>query len=134
MKITTETPIYYFIKNESNGSFHHIELEAYLEIPQKGNISNFQTLEDIRLFVSKDLDNNEIVSFHYEGGRNDCIGHWANNKEELVKQKESESSIYRFKTTDRETYLNLREEVFKIYLAHPKTDFEKLKVGSEYNF
>ena len=127
MRITKETPIHYFIKDRSNDTWHNLEMESYLEIPQRNGTSKFSRLEGVSLFMSKDQENHEVISFHYDGGRNDCMGHWAKKKQELVKEKESDADIYRFTSTDRETYLKLREEVFKIYLTHPKTDFERLK-------
>ena len=44
MKITEETPIHYFIKDESDKDFYKIELESYLEIPQQAGKSDFKLL------------------------------------------------------------------------------------------
>ena len=133
MKITEHTPIHYFIRNEVNDSFHKIELEAYLEIPQSTDVSKFRCIEDIRLFNSKDMDNHEIITFQCDGGRNTVVHSWANNLKDLVEYKESDASICRFKKTDKESYLILRETVFRIYMSHPKTDFDKLEIGSQFN-
>jgi hypothetical protein len=133
MKITRNTPIHYFIKDESDKSFHKMEAESYLEIPQRDGTSNFKRIEDVRLFIAKDVQDHEIISFQFGGGRNDCMGHWAKNLKDLVESQESDVDIYRFKKVDQKSYLEQRSKIFEIYLNHPKTDYSRLKVGSEYN-
>lgn len=132
MVITKNTPIHYFIKDESCDDWHKIELESYLEVPQGNGTSNFSRLEDISLFISKDLNNHEVVAFRFDGGRNDCMRHWAKNLKDLVSTKEADASICRFKKADQKSYLKMRDLAFDIYLKHPKTDYNRLKIGSEY--
>ncbi|MES2379711.1 MAG: hypothetical protein V4538_01630 [Bacteroidota bacterium] len=132
MKITEHTPIHYFIKEEYNHAFHQIYLYSYLEIPQQDNYSRFKQMEKIRLFFSKDLDNHEVGVFEINFGRNDCMYSGHKTLKELVKQKTSNSSIENFKVANQEQYLALRQKAFDIYLSHPKTNFDKLQIGSEY--
>lgn len=132
MKITEHTPTHYFTKNKSKENFHSMMLEAYLEIPQGDGTSSFRQVEGIRLFISTDMEDSESISFHYDGGRNAVMHHWANNLHELQEQQESDASIYGFKMTTKEKYLSLREKAFEVYLNYQMTDFNRLEIGSEF--
>lgn len=132
MKITKDTPIHYFIKDESNSDWYNIELESYLEIPQPNGNSDFKQIEDIRLFMHTDIKEHEVCSFQIHFGRNDCQYSGHKNLSELKKLKESDPSIYRFKLVSKEEYFVLRNKLFDIYLAHPATNFDMLQVGSEF--
>ncbi len=133
MKITEENPIHFFVKDQSCDRWYRIELEAFLEIPQHDDTSDFRTVEDIRLFMSTDLVDYECGTFQIDFGRADGIHSWAKTLKELIEIQARESSMsIGFSQATKEEYLKLREKAFNIYLKHPKTDYEGLKLGSEF--
>lgn len=132
MPITKENKIYYFIKDESDESFVKIYLESYMAVPQNGNEIKFKRIEDIRLFISADIENYECASFQIDFGRNDCHFSGCKSLKELNSYMQSDRSICNYKPSSKEDYFTLREKAFKIFLEHRSVDYSKLEIGCDF--
>lgn len=111
--------IHYFF-NREYGRSSFIALTAYLEENFNGRIS-YRRLEYLRLLVYK--GSFQVVSFHHEFGKDDCIAHWAKNEKELFSDLESE----RFDTIEKRNYLRFRKVALAIYQSVGIIDFETLE-------
>lgn len=131
MILRTDTPIHYFIKDESSADWHSLYLKCYLEVPQNSGKFDYRQLEHIWLFISAKIDSHEVGHFKIEFGRNDCIAAGERTYKDFAKYLTDDYSLGNFKVATQEQYLALRQKAFDIYLKHPHLDFNRLKVGDE---
>jgi len=131
MILRTDTPIHYFIKDESDSNFYEMELEAYLELPQNG-YSKFRNIEDMRLFISTDMERNNVSDFQIDHGHTtSCYSGYDSLKELIEGKTKDRGMITGFTVATQEQYLALRQKAFDIYLKYPHVDFNRLKIGDE---
>ena len=131
--ITKENKIHFFIKDKSDQEFINIDLESYMEIPQRDDKIDFKRIEDLRLFFKRNIEEYECAGFQIEFGRNDCHFSGCKTVKELYKYMQSDSPIYNFKPVSKKEYLELRDEAFEIFLKHKCADYSKLEIGSEFS-
>jgi len=83
--------IYFFLKDDSDSSFHKIEMEAWLEVERTNRHGEqelrFQLLDDVSLMISTDPAKYDSTTVKIESGKDSIMGHWAHNLKEFLENK-----------------------------------------------
>lgn len=123
--------LHFFIKDESNKDWHDLTCQAYFEMPQSHNKTKLRQVENIRLFMYKDMDKHETARFEIDFGSGNVMHSGHDNIKEFYKQQTSRNWCHNFKISTKEEYMLFRKSLFEIYQKYQMTNFDKIVNGAE---
>lgn len=122
---------FYYLRNDG---FYDIRLSALMEedVYRDGNKEkSFKYIEDLKVFISTDMESYQSASFKIEFGKDSCYGHSAKSRKELYAMLNDCGKGY--KPVKKAQYKRLRKIAFAIYQRETCMDFALVAKKQDYN-
>ena len=125
--------VHYFYCREY-GAFHDLKLAALMEEDVWRNDmqeKSFKYIEEIRIFISNDMDRYHNATFKIDFGKDSCHGHYAKSRTELFIAM-NDNCGHEYKPITKLQYLRLRKVALAIYQSENCMDFDLVAKKQDY--